>query len=1095
MAVVAIVLTLLWMALFWLSVYVLGALPMNRPIAEIREGSAPYFLEDIEVDPEDGIAVGDLTGTFMCEGQPLQGDDLLGHHPVMTVDVMLRAWPEAAVPSLTATCSGVRSIHAEWFRLDLRDRKVDRIVPPFAADAALRSGMGREAKKIAIRAVVQLPLPALPGDDPLLDAKAREDIVWELTNLVAANGYAGVCLNPMGLRHWHVPGIRALIEALSPNLHALRAESCIVTDAEGPLWRDEAVVRHADKVLFNAFLQPGAGSSPAPLAPEDWFEAAISEAVSTIGVDKLRIGLGSFGYRWREGALQPEEIAFGEAMYRAARHRARIEFPEGTRNTRITFADEAGAANEIWLLDAASIWNQLDVLNGLGVREVTLWSAGLEDPGIWPILLRDGERDIDRIGEVVLDHHVSYEGAGPFLRLGAADRPGERQFSVDPDSGRIVAQTYLQVPRPFLFERYGRKPERLVALTFDDGPEATYTTPILDSLREQGIPATFFVVGANVSRNPDLARRMISEGHEIGSHTYFHPETDTVSGLRLAFELNALQRLLASVTGRGAVLYRAPYGRSEGPVTRDEAVPLADILGKGYIVAGADIVPRDWEGLTADGIVAYVVDELRRSPDGTKVIVLHDAGGDRSATAAALPLLIEALRAEGYGFTSLGALHGLTPDEVMPLRRDAMSLLDGASFRLLSGTGQALIWIFWVAILAGSARSIAVLVLAMLRRPHAVDPDFRPSVCVVIPAFNEVSSIERVVREALASDYEHLTVLVVDDGSTDRTCDVVHTAFGGDPRVTLLRQGNMGKWHALNTAYQSVESDIVVAVDADAVLRPDAIGRLVAHFADPKVGAVAGNVKVSNRVNLLTRLQALEYITAQNIDRRAAEALNAMLVVPGAIGAWRAQAVREAGLYSNETITEDADLTVSVLRQGYRVVFEPRAVSETEAPQTPRAFLRQRLRWTFGMMQTAWKHKGAAREARAVGLVAIPDLWLAGVSLGLLAPVADLVFLAVLFDLSVDVALGAPVLDRPMSLAMLAGYLALPLIDALAILMALRFERTEPLRLIALMPLQRLVYRPLLYFTLYRAVARAIRGTLESWGASIRFGTLNAPQG
>jgi peptidoglycan-N-acetylglucosamine deacetylase len=1084
-------LALAWMALFWVSIYVLGALPLSRPVDEVRDGPAPYFAEDLPVDPAHGIPAQDLTGTFICSGQPLEADDLLSLEPELTVDVVLRAWPEAAVASLVANCTEVRSVHAEWFRLDPRRPGVERLVPSFSADAALRTGMRHAAGRIAIRAMVQLPLP---GDSPLQDAGTLEDIVWELTNLVAANGYAGVCLNPTGLRARHVPEIRALMEALTPNLRALRAESCIVAEADGPLWRDEGLVQAADNVLLMAFRQPGTATPPSPLAPEEWFETVLAEAVATIGVDKLRVALGSFGYRWRDGSAEPEEIAYGEAMHHAARHRGQITFPPEQRNTRITFDDELGAGNEVWLLDAASLWNQLDILGDLGVREVALWASGLEDPGVWPILLRGEPEDLGAIGDVKLDTHVSYAGDGPFLRLGAADRAGTRQFSLDAETGRIVGQTYVRVPRPFVFERYGRKAARQVALTFDDGPVETYTTPILDTLRERGVTATFFVVGANVSRNPEIVGRMVAEGHEIGSHTYFHPETDTVQDLRLAFELNALQRLLASVTGRGTILYRAPYGRSDGPITRDEALPLISVLDEGYIVAGADIVPRDWEGLSAEEIVAYTLGELRNAPQGSKVIVLHDAGGDRSATAAALPLLIDAIRAEGYEFTSLGALHGLTQDTVMPPRRDGMSWMDGLTFSLLSRSGQVLFWVFWISVLAGSARSLLLLGLALMRKPHAADPDYRPEVTVVIPAFNEEASIARVVQEVLASDYRPLHVVIVDDGSTDRTSEVVRTAFGDHPRVTLIRQENGGKWRAINTAYQSIGSEVAVAVDADAVLLPDAIGRLVAHFADPKVGAVAGNVKVSNRMNLLTRLQALEYITAQNVDRRAAEVLNAMLVVPGAIGAWRAAAVRAAGLYSGDTITEDADLTVSVLRQGYRVVFEPQAISRTEAPQNLRAFLRQRLRWTYGMMQTAWKHRGAAREGRMVGLIAIPDLWLAGVLVGLLAPIADLVLLAVLLDLGVDMALGVPILDRPASLAMLAGYFALPLIDALAILLALRFERSEPLHLILLIPFQRLVYRPLLYLTVYRAVARAVRGTLETWSASIRFGTLDAPR-
>jgi hypothetical protein len=178
MAVVGTALASVWIALFWVSVYVLGALPISRPVDELREGSLPYFAEDVQGELEYRVPTEDLTGTFVCEGQPLQGDDLLSLHPDLTVDVMLRAWPEAAVASLTANCSDVRSIHAEWFRLDLSNRRVERVVPSFSADAALRTGMGRTARRVAIRAVVQLQLPAIPGLDPLLNPKVREDIVW-----------------------------------------------------------------------------------------------------------------------------------------------------------------------------------------------------------------------------------------------------------------------------------------------------------------------------------------------------------------------------------------------------------------------------------------------------------------------------------------------------------------------------------------------------------------------------------------------------------------------------------------------------------------------------------------------------------------------------------------------------------------------------------------------------------------------------------------------------------------------------------------------------------------------------------------------------
>jgi len=318
-------------------------------------------------------------------------------------------------------------------------------------------------------------------------------------------------------------------------------------------------------------------------------------------------------------------------------------------------------------------------------------------------------------------------------------------------------------------------------------------------------------------------------------------------------------------------------------------------------------------------------------------------------------------------------------------------------------------------------------------------------------------------------------------------------AFPAEPRLHVIQQTNAGKWSALNAAYALVESGVVVALDADSLILPDAAARLAQHFRDPRVGAVAGYVKVGNRRGLLTALQSIEYLTAQSIDRRAAELIRAILVVPGAIGAWRAEAVRAVGGLSGDTITEDADLTVTIQRAGWRVAFEPLAQSLTEAPEGVKAFLRQRLRWTFGMMQTGWKHRGALRERRALGPIALPDLWLFGVGLGLLAPLADLVLLGLILHLGIDWALGVPPSGEDPSAKMIAAWLALPALEFLTLLLALRFQRDEPRWLLLLLPIQRLVYRPLLYLTVWRAVLLALIGRLATWGKPVRLGRIRAP--
>ena len=762
----------------------------------------------------------------------------------------------------------------------------------------------------------------------------------------------------------------------------------------------------------------------------------------------------------------------------------------GSLNTRATFTTEDGRAGEIWLLDAVSLHNELIALAQRPLAGVVLWSVGLEDPAAWPLFRRGTDApQSGALQAVTFPDYVGYLGAGPFRKVVLPAVTGQRRFFRDPATGLINGEIYDRVPRPTTVERYGDAGGKDMALTFDDGPDPDYTAKILDALKAKNVPATFFVIGANMVKYPDIVRRMVDEGHEVGSHTFFHPEDDEMGALRSHLELNALQRLLASVTGRTTYLFRTPYGRSEGPLTEDQAAQQTLFEKEGYIVAGADIVPRDWETMSATEISDYVMAQTK--PGAGEVIVMHDAGGDRTATVAAVPILIDRLRAEGYRFVPLSDFLGLSRDDVMPLATDEFTPLDRASFVTAAALGHLLVWIFWGAVVYGVIRSLIVLLLALFRRHHPARlPEPAPPVTIAIPAFNEELVIAEGIEAALASDYPDIRVIVIDDGSTDGTAAAVDRAFGDDPRVRLIRQDNGGKCSALNTAYAEIDTEVVVAVDADTLLHPDAVRLLVAHFADPQVGAVAGNVKVGNRRGVLPRLQALEYITAQNIDRRAAERVNAMLVVPGAIGAWRVEAVRKVGLYSPDTITEDADLTVAILRAGYRVVFEEHAFSITDAPESLASFMKQRLRWSFGMMQTAWKHRRAAKTARGVGFFSIPDLWVTGIMLGLLAPLADAAFLGVLINLLLSLYLGLPLTSDGASLAMIAGWVALPVLDLVVVLAAFGFERRESLSLILLVPFQRLIYRPLLYITICRAVGHALAGRIAGWGKLIRLGSI-----
>jgi cellulose synthase/poly-beta-1,6-N-acetylglucosamine synthase-like glycosyltransferase len=312
--------------------------------------------------------------------------------------------------------------------------------------------------------------------------------------------------------------------------------------------------------------------------------------------------------------------------------------------------------------------------------------------------------------------------------------------------------------------------------------------------------------------------------------------------------------------------------------------------------------------------------------------------------------------------------------------------------------------------------------------------------------------------------------------------------YADHPLVTVLTQRNRGKASAMNAALFESDSDVMICIDADSHINANAVGLLAAHFRDPHIGAVAGRVVVGNRTNILTRLQTLEYITAQSIERRAKEYLNAITVVPGAIGAWRTTAVMEAGIFSTETLTEDADMTMAIIRSDYRVVYEDRAIATTETPTTVKVLLAQRLRWSLGMMQAGWKHHGAIGEGRKLGLISLPDLAIFGYLMPLLAPLADLFLIIMLYDFFAGSDATAQVGAMATSGVVLLAYLVLPLFEVVTVAIAFKLDPKEDRRLMWLIPVQRVFYRQVLYFSVIRALWRAATGSLAKWGRASRSG-------
>jgi cellulose synthase/poly-beta-1,6-N-acetylglucosamine synthase-like glycosyltransferase/peptidoglycan/xylan/chitin deacetylase (PgdA/CDA1 family) len=627
-------------------------------------------------------------------------------------------------------------------------------------------------------------------------------------------------------------------------------------------------------------------------------------------------------------------------------------------------------------------------------------------------------------------------------------------------------------------------PGRRIALSFDDGPDPRWTPRILAILRRERVPAAFFVIGSQAARHPEIVRSLSRGGYEIGNHTFTHSALGAVSPWQDKLQLELTQAAIVGITGRYTRLLRPPYSATPDAVTTRQERRLADLAGRHYVLALADLDSRDWE---RPGVASIVRNATPSAHDGG-VVLLHDGGGDRSETVAALRRLIPELRARGFRFVSLAELAGMHDSALAP----AGTAGDERRGRLFVWSVRLAFLLVFVlsgaVLLVGVLVAARVLVLFALASHHVrtvrrrTTDEHLPSVSVVVPAYNEAVGIERAVRSLTASDYSELEVIVVDDGSTDATASIVAGLVC--ERVRLVRQDNAGKAAALNTGIGVSTRDVVVMVDGDTVFEPDTVRRLVQPLADERVGAVSGNTKVGNRGGLLGRWQHIEYVTGFNLDRRMYELLQCTPTVPGAIGAFRRDVLNEVGGVSGDTLAEDTDLTLAIGRTGRRVVYAEDARAWTEAPSTLGGLWRQRYRWSFGTMQAVWKHRGAtlSRDPRQtrIGRRALPYMLFFQILLPILAPLIDVFALyGVWFTNPVRV---------------VAAWTAFNLVQLALAAFAFRLDR-ESLRPLWALPLQQFVYRQLMYLVIIESTISALVGIRAQWKTIPRTGDVEVLPG
>lgn len=913
------------------------------------------------------------------------------------------------------------------------------------------------------------------------DTAGRQPFLDSLLDGLRDANASGVLLDWQGIDPTLSEEFVNFLQQMRHRLHGANIELWVSIPVGGDLktFDLEKISRVADRLVAQLHDENAEDDPPGPVASQPWFEGWLRTLLSYGRPGQWILSLGAYGYDWNTSKGTSSTVSFADAMARA--QRSGVETLTSSApdfNPGLTYCAE-GDSHEVWFLDATTFANEIRAVAQEGAAGVLVNRLGTEDPDIWPAL--DAATPVPEIlrefASLEPKDVIAQIGEGDFLRADLPSAPGYRDVWRDADG--YFCEIYRQWPIFPTVVHVGHNAPGNVAITFDDGPDPEWTPQILEILKKYGVHATFFVIGKNAEAHPALVQRLLREGHEIGSHTYTHPNLSEAGAEKTMLELNATQRLIEWLTGRTTILFRPPYNADSLPSSLAEARPIALATDLGYITVGESIDPQDWDRPSADELLRRV----REQRASGHTILLHDAGGDRSATVAALPRIIEFLQARGDSILRAGQLIGLSPEETMPETKSPVhsgpTLITNAGLMALHWSEEFL-WAFMIATsLLTLLRSATLAVLALQRRTPSPAAGMSPPVSIILAAFNEEKVLSATLRSIVRTDYAGpIEIIVVDDGSTDATAE--EAANFPDARIRVIRQPNAGKSTALARGLAEAHHEHLVFLDADTQFQPDTLRHLIQPLGDPRVGAVSGHARVGNRSTWIGRFQSLEYICGFNLDRRAYDRLNAITVVPGAISAFRRTAIESAGGFATDTIAEDTDITLALHRAGWRVTYAPDALAWTEAPETVRALAKQRFRWAFGTMQCLWKHRDLFFNPRhgGLGVFSLPSIVLFQIVLVAAIPLVDVALIASLLT-------GAGVLFA-------AYFLGFLLCDLLLALLACRIEK-EPLTQAAWIIPMRFLYRPVLSFVIWRSILHILRGAFVGWGKLERKGTVAVP--
>ena len=1028
---------------------------------------------------------------------------------------------KTSVPDLAQNGDRLNTIFPEWFFIDTLTYKLQTRI-----DSAGLAIMKK--KQLSILPIFSNFHTGKNFDSKLLhiilsDSTKRNFILKQLVDTLTFYQFQGINIDFEEIAEATNDPLTQFQKSLYLALHPLGMKVTMDVSVKNEDYDYEKLALYNDYIILMAYDQFSNTSLPGPVSAQKWIEEAIDWTVKKIPSEKIILGIAGYGYDWslnENGKVEAvTDITYSEAINNAKALNAIIDYDNDSYNLHYSYTQETkntdGSVDklkhEVWFTDAAATFNILRFSDEYATAGTALWRMGSEDSRMWTFYDKDLSNDALALHpfNFKLLATVPFNGNGKPTPIG--DNGGELlDFLYSPQEGKIALevdsaeqliseQNYIQLPSGYVYKKFAEDnspigPGHKMILTFDDGPDPVWTPQILNILEKKNIPATFFIVGLQGEKNIPILQRINKDGYEIGNHTFTHGNIAKISPERAEVELRLTRLLIETITGRSTILFRAPYNADSEPQTYEEIEPLARSKKDNYITVGESIDPNDWEpNVIADSIVARTIRQAEERQ--ANIILLHDAGGEtREETIKALPQIIAYFQNKGCKFTTVADLMGKTKDDVMP--KVPVSFTSKTNFFIVEATywtSNILFALFIIGIVLSIARMFTMALFASIQMkkekkknalPPIISSKILPQVSIIVPAYNEEVNAVRTVNNLLQQDYLNLKIIFVDDGSKDTTFNKVREGFKGNPTVQIHTKPNGGKASALNYGINLADTEYVVCIDADTQLKSDAVSQLMKKFTDDNVGAVAGNVKVGNQINMITKWQSIEYITSQNFDRRAFDLLNCITVVPGAIGAFKKEAITQSGGFTSDTLAEDCDLTMRLHRNNYTVRNCNDAISYTEAPETMKQFMKQRFRWSFGVIQCFWKHRDALfnTKYKNFGMVALPNILIFQMILPFLAPLADLILLISL------IAAGFGII--PASLwHIIFYYLIFSLVDIAGAALAFAFEKEDYKKLFWMIP-QRLVYRQLMYYILIKSFNRAIKGELQGWGVLKRTGNV-----